>query len=324
MQKPLSSSLLTWLRAFDAVARLGSFTRAADELHITQGATSQQIQRLEESLRFQLVDRTTRPMSLTAEGEKLAAVVETAFAQIRETIAEISAPGGAVPITLSCSPSFAMQWLTPRLSELRTNRPSVDIRVFGEFHHLDKAEMSREQLQAAIRYDVGNYPNLRAQCFLDEYLVPVASPGFIAAHPGLSSSGVLPGNWLLHDARPWAGADELSEWQSWLDATGWKCPDLKTGKRFNLAMLAVGAAVAGEGIAIGRTAMIMDELRRGELVALVPLATRSLASYYFVTTPNPSVQTDMIGDWIRAEGKAFHGTRAEVLESLAIRIDEAG
>jgi DNA-binding transcriptional LysR family regulator len=320
VQKSLSSSMLTWLRAFEAVARLGNFTRASEELHITQGATSQQIQHLEQALGFRLVERASRPLGLTSEGERLAAVVESSFSQIRQALAEIATPGGTLPITLSCSPSFAMQWLTPRLSDLRRDRPRVDIRVFGEFHRLDKAQMSSEQLQAAIRYDPGEYRNLSSVRFLDEYLIPVASPAFMAAHPELISPRHLRGEWLLHDSRPWADASELQEWQSWLDAADGQCTNLNAGKRFNLAMLAIGAAVAGEGIAMGRTAMVLEEIRAGTLVVPFPVASRSAASYHFITTPDHSVQVDMIGDWILKEGEKFAATRSEVFGALGVTL----
>jgi LysR family transcriptional regulator, glycine cleavage system transcriptional activator len=319
MQASLSPSMLTWLRAFEAVQRLGSFTRAAEDLSISQGAVSQQIQQLEQALGFRLIERSTRPLSLTSEGQQLASVVETSFSRLREVLSDIGRPGGALPITLSCSPSFAMQWLTPRLSELRKHRPLVDIRVFGEFHRLDKAQMSHDRLQAGIRYDPGHYLNLDRTRFLDEYLVPVASPAFMAAHPNLSTIDGLDGAMLLHDARPWAEASELQEWSAWLTAAGVRCDDLHLGKRFNLAMLAVGAAVAGEGIAIGRLALVQREIETGALLVPFPIAIRSEAAYHFVTLPDHSVQVDMIGDWIQKEGERFSGSRSTLFERLGIR-----
>ena len=318
MEKSLSSSMLTWLRSFEAVARLGNFTRAAETLNVTQGAVSQQILQLEQALGFRLVDRGRRPLGLTPEGERLAPVVEASFSQLRQVLGELSSPGGTLPMTLSCSPSFAMEWLTPRLSELRQYRPHVDIRVFGEFHRLDKAQMSSEQLQAAIRYDPGRYHNLDATKFLDEYMIPVASPAFVAAHPELGSLKRLSGLWLLHDSRAWAEAAELQEWATWLAETGHVCDDLHLGKRFNLAMLAIGAAIAGEGIAMGRSALVLPHIRRGELVTPFPQATRSEAAYHFITMPDHSVQVDMIEDWIQKEGARFAATRSELFRELGI------
>jgi DNA-binding transcriptional LysR family regulator len=320
MQKSLSSSMLTWLRAFEAVVRLRNFTRASEDLNITQGAVSQQIQNLEQALGFRLVERASRPLGLTAEGERLASVVESSFSQLRQVLGDIGRPGGTLPITLSCSPSFAMNWLTPRLQSLRRYRPNLDIRVFGEFHRLDKAQMASEQLQAAIRYDTGQYANLGASRFLDEYLIPVASPRFLAAHPEIAGFEDLRGEWLLHDARPWADASELQEWSTWLAAFGCRCGQLHVGKRFNLAMLAIGAAVAGEGVAMGRSALLLDELESGALVAPFPVAVRSDASYHFITTPEHSVQVDMIGDWVRNEGDLFSARRAALLEKLGIEM----
>ena len=321
MQKSLSSSMLTWLRAFEAVSRLGNFTRAAEDLSITQGAVSQQIQNLEQALGFRLVERGARPLGLTAEGERLAMAVESSFSQLRQVLADIASPGGTLPITLSCSPSFAMHWLTPRLSDLRKYRPNLDIRVFGEFHRLDKAQMSNDQLQAAIRYDPGQYHNLGATKFLDEYLIPVASPAFLAAHPELTSPDRLRGEYLLHDARPWAEASELQEWSSWLaSAAGFPCDSLHLGKRFNLAMLAIGAAVAGEGMAMGRSALVLHEIEAGSLVAPFATAVQSDASYYFITTPQHSVQVDMISDWIKNEGQRFAASRATLFRKLGISL----
>jgi len=101
---------------------------------------------------------------------------------------------------------------------------------------------------------------------------------------------------------------------------GGHCTELQDGKRFNLAMLAVGAAVAGEGIAMGRTAMVLDELRRGSLVAPFPYAVRSPAAYHFITMPDPSVQVQMIGDWIGSQGEQFVTMRTAVFAELGIRL----
>lgn len=321
--KSLSSSVMTWLRSFEAVARLGHFTRASEELHITQSAISQQIQQLEHAVGFRLVERGGRPMGLTAEGEKLSSAVVASFAQIRQALADIANPGGTVPITLSCTPSFAMQWLVHRLGDLRRDHPRIDLRVFAEFHRLDRARMSDDHLAAAIRYDRGDYRDLISTRFLDEYLIPVASPAFMAAHPALTSPRQLRGEWLLHDARPWANAPELQEWQSWLDAVDAHCADLHVGKRFNLATLAISAAMAGEGIAMARTATVMDEIRTGRLVVPFPVAFRSEASYHFITTPERSVKVEMIGDWMQEEGQRFAVARAAFFVQHGIGILDA-
>lgn len=320
MPKSLSSSMMTWLRAFEAVARLGHFTRASEELHITQSATSQQIQQLEQAVGFRLIERGGRPLGLTAEGERLSTAVAASFSQIRQALADIANPGGTVPITLSCSPSFAMQWLVHRLGDLRRDHPQVDIRVFAEFHQLDKARMANDHLVAAIRYDRGEYHDVSSECFLDEYLIPVASPSFMAARPTLTSPRQLRGEWLLHDARPWPQAPELQEWQSWLDTADGYCTDLQVGKRFNLATLAVGAAVAGEGIAMARTATVVDELRAGTLIVPFPVASRSVASYHFITTPERSVQVEMMGDWLQKEGESFSAARNALFAERGIEL----
>lgn len=183
VNRTLSTSILAWLRSFDAVARHGSFTRAADELCISQGAVSQQVKQLEQAIGFPLLVRMPQSLDLTSEGVKLAPVVYRAFSSIRNVLADIAAPDGRVPITLSCSPSIAVRWLTPRLSNLLAEHPTIDFRVLGEFHKLDRARTVMEGVEVAIRDDAGQYQDPEATPFQKEYLFPVASPAFLAAHP---------------------------------------------------------------------------------------------------------------------------------------------
>ena len=144
----LSPSLLTWLRSFDAAARHGSFTKAAAELCITQGAVSQQVKQLEDWLRRPLFLRTPRALVPTPEGKWLAVVLRESFDAIESTLAQMRQPAEAATATLSCSPSFAMSWLTPRLGDFFRQHPHTGLRVFGEFHTLDRTRMVRDGVEA--------------------------------------------------------------------------------------------------------------------------------------------------------------------------------
>jgi len=303
--KALSPSLLTWLRAFDASARHGSFTRAADELCITQGAISQQVKHLEQSLGFPLLLREPHALELTPEGRKLATVATQAFGALREVLSEIAAPGGRVPVTLSSSPSFAMRWVTPRLSSMLAHHPTIDLRVFGEFHRLSRARMIMDGVEAAIRYDDTSYAELLVAPFLDEYLVPVASLDFVASHPKLKRAADLDGRLLLHDAQPWFGASDDEEWRAYLSGVNVEIPNLALGNRFNLSLLSIGAALAGEGIAIGRLALVMDDLEAGRLVPLFDTAVRAKASYKFISLIDRPPRIAAIGEWLREEARTF-------------------
>jgi len=198
----LSPSLLAWLRSFDAAARHGSFTKAAAELCITQGAVSQQVKQLEDWLRRPLFLRTPRALVPTPEGKWLAVVLRESFDAIESTLAQMRQPAEAATATLSCSPSFAMSWLTPRLGEFFRQHPHTGLRVFGEFHTLDRTRMVRDGVEAAVRFDLGGYRDLNATVFLDEWLIPVASPEFLAHHPPITQPQDLHGAWC----RCWGAA----------------------------------------------------------------------------------------------------------------------
>lgn len=315
----LSPSLLAWLRAFDAAARHGSFTRAAAELCITQGAVSQQVKQLEQWLGRPVFLRTPRALVPTPEGKWLAVVLRESFEAIESTLGQMQRRGEAqAPIaTLSCSPSFAMQWLTPRLGDFLRLHPEVGLRVFGEFHLLDRTRMVQGGIEAAVRFDLGGYTDLQASVFLDEWLIPVASPTFLAAHPGLDEPAQLQGDWLLHDSTPWEGARPHEEWQHWLSQVGAPLPAWGGGPEFNLSQLALSAALAGRGIAMGRAALVLDDVIAGRLMPLFGRCVVSHAAYSYVTLPQPGTAMQWVGEWLMQEGRRFAQRRGSVLPAPA-------
>ncbi|MCZ2497111.1 LysR family transcriptional regulator [Xylophilus sp. Kf1] len=303
----LTPSLLAWLRCFEATARCRSFTRAASELCITQGAVSQQVKQLEDWLQRPLFLRTPRALMATPEGQWLAVVVRESFQAIEGTLEQLRAVPDDGPTTLSCAPSFAMGWLTPRLGDLFRAHPQVGLRVVGEFHALDRERMENDDVAAAVRFDLGDYRDLMATEFLDEWLLPVASPRFLAAHPALRQQPeALRADQLLHDTSAWAGAGPFEEWTRWLRQSGLPAiDDMSGGHHFNLSQMAVGAALAGQGVAMGRAALVLDDLVSGRLVAPFGRPVRSRASYYFVTRMAPSQRTSLVQSWITAEAGRF-------------------
>ncbi len=313
----LTPSLLAWLRCFEATARCRSFTRAASELCVTQGAVSQQVRHLEDWLGRPLLLRAPRSLVATPEGQWLAVVLRESFQAIEGTLGQLREARPDQPTGLSCAPSFAMGWLTPRLGDFYRAHPDVGLRVVSEFHALDRERMTRDDVEAAVRFDLGEYRDLQATAFLDEWLVPVASPAFLRAHPGLRAPGDLHGAMLLHDDSPWAGAGATEEWGDWLRHAGVALPDLASGHHFNLAQLAVGAALAGQGIAIGRAALVLDDLAAGRLVAPFALPLRSRASYVFVTGMAPPPKVLQVQAWLTAQATAFRVRRDAVLAGLA-------
>ncbi len=313
----LTPSQLAWLRSFDAAARHGSFTKAAAELCITQGAVSQQVKQLEDRLRRPLFLRTPRALVPTPEGKWLAVVLRESFDAIESTLAQMRQPAEAATATLSCSPSFAMSWLTPRLGDFFRQHPHTGLRVFGEFHTLDRTRMVRDGVEAAVRFDLGGYRDLAATVFLDEWLIPVASPEFLARNPPITTPEDLHGDWLLHDGSAWEGADTYEEWQHWFAQRGATPPPWAGGQQFNLSQLALGAALAGQGIAMGRAALVLQDVKAGRLVPLLGHSVPSRAAYSFVTTPHPSPAMELVREWLVQEAQRFCAERAQVLPAPA-------
>jgi DNA-binding transcriptional LysR family regulator len=293
-----------------------SFTKAAAELCVTQGAVSQQVKQLEGFLQRPLFLRSPRALVLTPEGQWLATVVRESFQAIEGTLAQLRVRQSPGTLALSCAPSFAMGWLTPRLGDFFRAHPEIGLRVIGEFHALDRGRMARDEVAAAVRYDLGQYPDLLATEILDEWLLPVASPAFLAAHPQLRSPFDLQPAMLLHDSSAWDGAGPYEEWEHWLRQAGVALSGLEQGHHFNLSQLAQGAALAGQGLAMGRAALVLEELASGRLVAPFGLPVRSRAAYYFVSAVQRSTPTETVLAWLRAQAGSFRVQRDEVLRGL--------
>lgn len=310
MKYKLSPSLLTWLRCFDAAARNNSFTKAAAELHVTQGSVSQQVKHLEEHLGVALFHRTRRSLVLSQDGFRLAMAVSQSFQVLDDALGHVRRSGGNQALSLSCSPSFAMVWLTPRLGQLLRENPDLSVRVHGEFQALDRFRMEEEHIQAGIRFDPGNYSDLYAEKFLDEWLVPVVSPAFIAAHPEIKQPADLPSAFMLHDAVPWDNAPEYTEWNTWLEGVGSPLPATHDGQHFNLSQLAITAALTGQGVAMGRMALVLDDLIKGRLVPLFGTPVQSKASYYFISARQRIENVSNIEAWLQRESKRFQRARA--------------
>lgn len=324
MASALNPSLLSWLRCFDAAARARSFTQAAATLCITQGAVSQQVKQLEQWLRCALFLRSPRALVLTPEGLRLHGVLRESFDALEAVLLQLRAPAPGAPLGLSCAPSFAMGWLTPRLGDFFRHHPGLELRVVSEFEALDRARMAQRGLAAAVRYDPGGYADLDDQPFLDEWLLPVASPAWLAAHPQVRSAADLAPEQLLHDDQAWAGAGPHEEWQQWLavalagQVPGRLASGLHQGRHFNLCQLALAAAQAGQGVAMGRAALVADELADGRLVALFPAtpagpALRGRARYRLVAPADAMPGVAEVLAWLAAQAEAFRRRRDALL-----------
>lgn len=315
-RRHLNSSVMSWLRCFEAAARAESFTQAATELSLTPSAISQQVRELEDRLGVVLFRRLPRRLVLSEEGVQLRDAVTAAFDDVELALSRLKDRRVSGPLVLSCYSSFALLWLMPRIGAFYRENPQIDLRVSAEFHVLEMATVLREGIDAAIRYDLGEYRDLESTLLLDEYLLPVASQTFLDANPQLRNPSDLDGSMLLHDALAWPGASADAEWRHWLRSAGIDAAPLTQGKQFNMAQLAVEAALNGQGVAIGRLALVLDHIQENRLVPLFGHAVRSPAGYRLVHVSPPQSRVHILAEWLEQETNRFRQYRDDFLPSL--------
>lgn len=320
----LSPSMLAWLRCFDAATRCASFAKAAQELHVSQGAVGQQVKRLEDKLNQVLLLRKPGGLTLTPEGEQLYAATNASFRNMGMTVQQLRTARQGVAVNLSCSPSFTVMWLTMRLGRLYQLHPQLALNIVTESAEVDAANLARDDLAAAIRLA---RPGVAAgTCNLvDEWLVPVATPDFLSSHADLRTPADLKGSHLIHGADPWESGSPTDGWGRWLTAYGIAFPAaaLQQGTQFNLSLLGVHAALDGQGIAMGRMALVHHYLVQGKLV--VPFRNRLLSRpcYRFYGNPgHPHMPT--IRQWLEDEAAAYRTQRDAFFDREGISVLDSG
>ncbi len=269
---------LNGVRAFEAAARHLSFTRAADELGVTQSAVSHQIKALEERLEVRLFRRLNRTLLLTDEGQAFLPDVREALDLLSAATARLHRGDSSGALTVSVLPSFATRWLVPRLKRFRARHPDMDIHVQA----VDRlTDFDRENVDVAIRYGEGSYRKLHVTQILDEDVFPVCSPQLLQGADPLKSPEDLRHHTLLHDEMD-AGCPD---WADWLTAAGVHGVKARRGPTFSDSSMLLQAAIDGQGIALGRSALAADELVAGRLVKPFDLSISIDQGYFLVCPP---------------------------------------
>ena len=287
---------LNALKAFEAAARHGSFTKAADELAVTQGAVSHQVKALEAELGLRLFNRERQRLVITEAGRTYLEVVRDAFDRLAMGTNRLLQLQKAGVLTVTTSPNFAAKWLVHRLGRFVETHPEIDLRVSASAQHVDFA---REDFDLGIRHGDGTWPGLHVTRLCAEELFPVCSPKFVRGRSALRKPADLSRVTLLH-------VNDRRHWMKWLEAAGVASNGLERGPIYNQAHMAIDAAIDGQGVALARTALAAWDLASGRLLRPFPLALKAPYGYWIVcpktTADLPKIKT--FRDWLLAEAAA--------------------
>jgi LysR family glycine cleavage system transcriptional activator len=284
---------LNALPCFEAAARLLNFSKAAEELNVTPGAVSRAIKHLEDQLQVQLFERGTRSARLTAVGEPYARVVRETLEQLASATAMATARRSDSTLNVSTSDGFAGRWLVPRLYRFHRAQSDIDVRVSttGKL-----TNFFGDGIDIAIRYGGGNYPGLTAEFLTDEEVFPVCSPALLKGKHPLRRPEDLKHHTLIRDTYP-------VDWAKWFAAAGVKGGSPRRGLTFDSYTFAVDAAVKGEGVALGRSTLVADDLAAGRLIRPFEQALKGVSSFYLVYPPDAIRQRKvrLFRDWMLGE-----------------------
>ena len=283
---------LSALRPFEAAARLESFSRAADELHLTHGAISRQVRALEDHVGAQLFTRHGKRVSLTQSGRAFAERVRAALHEIQLAAEAVSPARRGNRLTVSVLPSFASRWLMPRLIRFMEAHPDIEVSVVAT---TALANFTTDEVDIGIRFGRGPYPPLVSEAFLEDEWFPVASPKL--KRP--KNPADLLNMRIIREDRDY--------WDEWFVAAGVKLDKpLAGGPFFNDATYSIQAATRGEGIAMTRRSIIGEDLERGTLRRVFDISIKTNERYWFVSPKElaelPKVRA--FREWVKAELRA--------------------
>ena len=249
---------LNALRVFDAAARHLSFTRAAEELFVTQAAVSHQIKSLEDFLGLKLFRRRNRSLLLTEEGQSYFLDIKEIFSQLTEATRKLQARSAKGALTVSLLPSFAIHWLVPRIQAVDRQEDKL-----------------ADDVDVAIFYGRGNWPGLRVEKLYAEYLLPVCSPLLLTGEKPLKTPEDLAKHTLLHDA-------SRRDWQTYTRQLGLNHINVQQGPIFSHSAMVLQAAIHGQGVALANNVMAQSEIEAGRLVCPFNDVLVSKNAFYLV------------------------------------------
>jgi LysR family transcriptional regulator, glycine cleavage system transcriptional activator len=300
LDKPLPP--LTSLRAFEAAARLLSFTRAARELHVTPAAISHQIRGLERLLGVELFRRGSRRLTLTEQGQLASEHLREGFERLARGVGVLRGRPRTGQLSVGATPSFATRWLVPRLPRLARRVPGIELRVRTDTRPFD---LDQDDVDVAIRFGRGGFDRSSADPLFGEFVTPVASGALLRAHAVRRPADLARVPFIHDDSMRRAGRPP--SWAEWFRVAGARGIDTTGGLHFNDGHLALQAAAAGQGVALGRLAYAAGDLTNGALRAPFSQVIE-LDLHYYLLVPDSRVGEPAIAafrEWLLAEARRF-------------------
>lgn len=291
----LDPGVLTRLRAFEAVGRLGSFTRAAQELYVTPAALSHHVRHLETGLGTQLVVRLHRRIDLTDDGKRLLADCSQALQILERAVAAARHDAQASPLTVSVAPYFSARWLTPRLPGFWAAHPGIDLRLH---HAYQPADFHHDDVDAGISWGSGQWPNTDSALVLDGSLTPVCSPRCLRQLPDPPRPADLLGAKLLYEF-------DVRDWHQWFTAAGLTdCGALDAGQIDDSHTLR-RLAIDGQGIALFFVGLVQEDLSTGQLVRPFDTVVDTGDAYYLTWPRGRIIRPNLAGfsRWLLSEAR---------------------
>jgi LysR family glycine cleavage system transcriptional activator len=298
---------LNALRAFEATARQGSFVAAAAELAVTPAAVGQQVRSLEEYFGVALFERRGKALVLTQAARGVLPDVQEAFDRLASASNRLHDARLGSLITVSMPPSFAAKWLIPRLERFRVAQPDIDLRLDTTDRLVD---MPREGVSLAVRYGTGRYPGLVATLLMGEEVFPVCNPRLLTRVRKVRRADDLQHFKLIHDTTL-EGHATFPNWGAWLKAAGARGVDARRGLRIGSSIMAMQAAIEGQGVALGRSVIAAADLAEGRLLRPFETSLATGYSYYLLYPQDTALgqAASAFAAWLRKEATDFTNAR---------------
>lgn len=294
---------LNALRAFEATARLGSYVRAAGELGVTPAAVGQHVRLLEEQFGGALFERQGKKLVLTDAARAVLPDIKDAFDRLAQAEDRLRESRRAPLVAVTLPPSFAAKWLIPRIEGFRMAYPEVDLRL----DTTDRlADLPRENVAVGIRYGAGRYPGLDATLLMAEEVFPVCSPSLVSRVRKLREPDDLRHFKLIHDTTMESHAS-FPTWATWLKASGARKVDARRGLRINSSIMALQAAIDGQGVALARSVIVAGDLRDGRVIRPLRSSCATNYSYYLVYPAGLPLSRPAAAfcHWLKQEAQTF-------------------